>query len=66
MEKKAAELHKELYLPIDQVVAEELEQGAQTKIVWTMDFGSGKVCFQEKHGSKLRCLQDIHQMYWQG
>ncbi|EIE23485.1 phosphoglycerate kinase [Coccomyxa subellipsoidea C-169] len=32
MERKAAELHKELYLPIDQVVAEELEQGAQTKI----------------------------------
>lgn len=43
MERKAAELHKELYLPIDQVVAEELEKGAKTKIVWTMDFGSGKV-----------------------
>lgn len=43
MEKKAAALHKELYLPIDQVAAQELEPGAQTKIVWTMDFGSGKV-----------------------
>ena len=43
MERKAAALHTELYLPIDQVVATELEPGAETKVVWTMDFGSGKV-----------------------
>jgi hypothetical protein len=43
METKAAALHKDLYLPIDQVVAQDLEEGVATKVVWTMSFGSGKV-----------------------
>ena len=54
MESKAARLQKELYLPIDQVVARELEEGAETHRVWTMDFGSGKACTlltcRNKHG----------------
>jgi hypothetical protein len=44
MEAKAARLHKELYLPIDQVVAKELGEGTETHRVWTMEFGSGKAC----------------------
>ncbi|BDA47377.1 Phosphoglycerate kinase [Coccomyxa sp. Obi] len=76
MERKAAAEHKELYLPIDQVVATELEPGAETKIVWTMDFGSGKpIIANGFHGGDIGpasqqlfadALADAGTIFWNG